>query len=145
MTPLIALAVLVVLLLTVTALGLVLQRSQGRARSRTDAAIGAIELDDLGRAEWGSVGTVVQFSTEFCARCPGVQRTLTDLTAARTGVDFVHVDVTHRPELASKYRLLQTPVVFLVDRNGTTRTRLGGALARQSLVTELDSLIGAAA
>lgn len=140
MTLTTALLVLGGLLLAVAGLGVVAHRSRTRTKRLT--ATGGVELDDLGRSGWGSQATVVQFSTEFCARCPGVRRTLTDLAVEREGVEFVHIDLTKRPDLARKYQLLQTPAVFFVDRAGATRSRLSGVLTRQSLTEELDALVG---
>ena len=115
---------------------LVLGRSPGRARTVPDGR--PIDLSPLGLEGPGDVATIIQFSTEMCARCPGVRRALSGLVAP--GIEFVHVDVTHRPELARQFNLPQTPTVLLLDPTGRARTRLSGALSRETLARELTAL-----
>lgn len=120
---------------------LVLKRTPERARRVRDAR--PIDLSSLGIEGPGERATIVQFSTEMCARCPGVRRVISGLITP--GVEFVHVDVTHRPEIASQFNLLQTPTVLLLDPAGRARTRLSGAISREALareLTELTSLAG---
>jgi len=136
MPHLIALALVVGLLVAATGAGLLLRRRTGRVRESASAA--AIDPADFGIAGLGERGTVVQFSTEYCARCPGVQRQITGLLRARDAVSFAHVDVTHQPQLVKKYGLLQTPTVLLIDAAGHPRARLSGALTRGTLETAIN-------
>lgn len=135
-----ALIVLAALILVATGLGVLAKRGAERTRRVADAA--AVDHASLGIAELGERATVVQFSTELCSRCPGVQRTITSLVEGQPGVEFVHVDVTHRPDLADAFKLLQTPTVLLLDESGRAQTRLSGAISRQTLTHELASLTG---
>lgn len=144
MTPTTALLALGVLLLVTAAAGVVLVRRAQRV-TRLSADASGVDPADLGAARLGARGTLVQFSTEYCARCPGVRRLISELVADHSDIDFLHIDVTARPELASKYRLLQTPTVLVLDGAGHPRTRLTGAISKDSLTRELDSLIGAPA
>lgn len=118
------------------AAALVLRRSPGRARTVNDERL--VDLPLLGLEGPGEVATIIQFSTEMCARCPGVRRVLSGLVAP--GIEFVHVDVSHRPEIARQFNLLQTPTVLILDPTGRARTRLSGALNRESLARELTAL-----
>lgn len=135
-----ALLVLVALVLVASALGVLLRRNPERSRALSGEQ--RVDVAELGLDVLGARATVVQFSTELCSRCPGVQRTIQGLIEGQPEVAFVHVDVTHRPELASAYNLLQTPTVLLLDEAGRPRTRLTGAISRQSLTNELSSLTG---
>lgn len=94
---------------------------------------------DFGLTAFGERGTVVQFSTAHCTRCPGTKRLITGLLADRPGVGFVDVDLTEDGALASKFKVLQTPTVLLIDRAGTPRTRLGGTLDRTTIADALDA------
>ena len=149
MTPIAALAAILSLLLLAAIAGALLRRRSPRVV--TPGPDARVDLDDF--AEFGDLaapgtptsggrGTVVQFSTEYCARCPGVRRTLSALVEDRRALQFVHVDVTHRPDLAKKYGLLQTPTVLLIDAIGTPRARLSGPLSRAVLSDALNTLTG---
>ena len=135
-----ALIVLGALVLLAGALGVFLKRNAERARSVSGEEL--VDVAALGLDRLGARATIVQFSTEMCSRCPGVQRTIAGLVEDQPEVAFVHVDVTHRPELASEFKLLQTPTVLVLDETGRPRTRLTGAISRHSLVHELDSVTG---
>lgn len=138
MSPLVALTVIVGLLTLATVSGLLLKRRTGRVRSVTSGC--AVKPEDFGLTHFGSGGSVVQFSTEYCARCPGVRRQIGELLQNRSTVTFAHVDVTHQPELAKKYDLMQTPTVLIIEAGGRQRTRLSGPLTRSTLETALTQL-----
>ena len=138
MEPLVALIVIVALLLAATLLGFLLRKRATRIKRGTGAEL--VEAADFELEAFGPSGTVVQFSTEFCSRCPGVQRQLTEITGNQPGILFQHLDVTNRPDLAKKYQLLQTPTVLTISAEGALKSRLSGALTRQQLsdaVTDL--------
>ncbi|MCS4275201.1 thiol-disulfide isomerase/thioredoxin [Mycetocola sp. BIGb0189] len=136
MSPLTGLAFLAGLVVLSLVIGLVLRARNGRVTH--PAADDRLDPGLFGVDALGSTATVVQFSTEVCARCPGTKRLLTALADEREGVDFVHVDVTHDPALASRFNLLQTPTVLVLDGAGRTSARLSGVIARESVIAELD-------
>jgi thiol-disulfide isomerase/thioredoxin len=140
MDPLIASVVLASLLVLTALLGTVLLR----APQRTKRLRGEEKVDpaELGVERLGADATVVQFSTEFCARCPSVKRTISELVGRYASVDFVHVDVSRNARLARKYRLVQSPTVLILDGGGAPRSRLSGAVTRQSVAEEIDALTG---
>ena len=140
MSPLTAAAAIVLLLAVTIGVGVALRRR--RARVRAVSGDERVDPEALGGGSLGELGTVVQFSTEYCSRCPGTQRLLTELVRDREGVEFLHVDVTHRPHLATQFRLLQTPTVLFVDAAGRPRRRVSGAVAKPALMHELDALTG---
>lgn len=137
-TALIAIAVL----LTVTvAVGAYLQWRQSRPQRHILHEV--VEPARLGAADGlGEVATLLQFSTELCARCPGVHRTLASIADAHEGVRHLDVDLTHRPDIAKHFHVLQTPTTLVLDRDGVVQTRFGGAPSRDVLELELNRLTG---
>jgi thiol-disulfide isomerase/thioredoxin len=129
------------LLLTATvAVGVFLQWRQGRPRHHVVHEV--IEPVRLGADSLGEVATLLQFSTELCARCPGVHRTLEGVAHGREGVRHLDVDLTHRPDIAKHFHVLQTPTTLVLDREGVVRTRFGGVPSREVLELELNRLTG---
>ncbi len=128
------------LLAATAALGVVLTWQQGRARPVSENEV--IEPRRLGADSLGERATLLQFSTELCARCPGVHRTLAEIADRHEGVRHLDIDVTHRPDIAKHFHVLQTPTTFVLDSDGAIRTRFGGAPSRDVLELELNRLIG---
>lgn len=121
-------------------LGLLLKRRG----ARVTALSGRDHVDpaEFGAPQFGRAGTVVQFSTEYCARCPGTERLLTEIVNAHDGLSFLHVDVTHNAHLVQKYRLLQTPTLLFIDGEGTQRTRVSGVVTRPTIAQQITALTG---
>ena len=138
MDPVLAIAIAGGVVLLAAVLGLLWKRSNGRARTSDGERFGVGDLPGLDELATGA--TLVQFSTEFCATCPGTRRYLQQMAGERGGVAHVDVDLTHRPELAKRLHILQTPTVFVLDRNGRLDTRFGGAPRRDELIAVLDRL-----
>ncbi len=133
-------ALLVTAALVVVALGagVVYRRTQGRARTVDSAEV--VDPRRLGADGLGEEATLLQFSTEMCSRCPGVHRMLSDIADGRDGVRHLDVDLTHRPDIAQHFRVLQTPTTLVLDRNGAIRTRFGGTPGRAVVELELTRL-----
>jgi thiol-disulfide isomerase/thioredoxin len=143
-----------------TIAGLFWRRAQGRARVVGATAAQIIRPSDLGLADislehvdvahvagaermpFGERATLVQFSTEYCASCPGTRRMLKAVAAGYDGVEHVDVDLTHRGDLANTYRILQTPTTFILDGAGTLVARIGGSARRDVVHAQLDSIAG---
>ncbi|MCC4249064.1 MULTISPECIES: TlpA family protein disulfide reductase [Microbacterium] len=134
------LALLMTAALVVVAVGagVVFRRAQGRARTVDSAEL--VDPRRLGADGLGEEATLLQFSTEMCSRCPGVHRMLSDIAEARDGVRHLDVDLTHRPDIAQHFRVLQTPTTLVLDRNGAIRTRFGGTPGRAVVELELTRL-----
>jgi thiol-disulfide isomerase/thioredoxin len=126
------------LVLAATLLGFLHRATQGRARTISDDRIVSIDGVAL-----GGRATLLQFSTEVCAPCKSTARVLDDLAARTEEVRHVDLDVTHRPELASRYRVLQTPTTLILDADGAVRARIGGAVRRDIVVAELQRVLAA--
>jgi thiol-disulfide isomerase/thioredoxin len=135
-----ALIGLAVLLAVTVALGVWLRWRQNRPQRHIPHEV--IEPQRLGADGLGEVATLLQFSTELCARCPGVHRTLASVAAARPGVRHLDIDLTHRPDIAKHFHVLQTPTTLVLDGNGVVQTRFGGTPNREVLELELARLTG---
>lgn len=133
-----ALIALAALLAATAALGILLKWRQGRPRP--DLAHEVIEPHRLGADGLGEAATLLQFSTEMCARCPGVHRTLAAIADDHPGVRHLDIDLTHRPDIAKHFHVLQTPTTLVLDRHGAVQTRFGGVPSRDVLELELNRL-----
>ncbi|MBF4463564.1 MULTISPECIES: thioredoxin family protein [unclassified Rathayibacter] len=141
MDPLLIVGALLALVALGTLLGLLHRRAAGRVAPRPSndsARIDPAELVD--GATLGADATVLQFSTAFCTRCPAVHRMLAGVAQERPGVVHLDVDLTHRLDLAERFRIRQTPTLLVLDARGVPRSRIAGAPARAVLTEELDRL-----
>ncbi|ANP72104.1 TlpA family protein disulfide reductase [Cryobacterium arcticum] len=151
MTPAAALLVLLLLVALSTGLGLLWRHRQGTvsvggtgAGRSGDVTVTAAELALTpadAPAEFGRDATLLQFSTEFCSRCPGTRVLLAQVAADRPGVTHVDVDLTHRADLARRFNILQTPTTLVLDAAGAVRARVGGVPDRAALHARLDDLV----
>ncbi|GAT72865.1 thioredoxin family protein [Microbacterium hydrocarbonoxydans] len=134
MSPVLALSIAGALLALAVVVGLLLRLLDGRRRGG-----GHLRFDpaDADLAALGTRATLVQFSTEMCARCPQVRRMLSGFAAGHDGLDHVEVDLTHRPDLSARYHVLQTPTTFVVDGTGAVRARFHGVPHRHALTEAL--------
>jgi thiol-disulfide isomerase/thioredoxin len=140
MTVIMAVAVLVGVLALATALGLLLRAGTGRARN-TGASPGDTVADIAPPTAFGTRATLVQFSTPTCARCPATARHLDSVAARHDGVARLEIDLAEHPELASRFNVLQTPTVLLVDAARTVRTRFGGPPRPPELAAALNTVL----
>lgn len=135
-----ALITLAVLLTATAALGVFLAWRQSRPRPVAEHEV--VEPQRLGADSLGERATLLQFSTELCSRCPGVHRVLSEIADGHEGVRHLDIDVTHRPDIAKHFHVLQTPTTLVLDADGAIQTRFGGAPSRDVLELELNRLIG---
>ena len=169
MHPLLALLLIAGLTAAATAAGLLWRARQGSLRVITDARVPDLAVVHLGTpaaagpdaakqdateprvltpsdigdsAPFGSRATLVQFSTEFCSRCPATRRLLGDVASARGGVVHLDVDLTHRADLANRFQILQTPTTLVLGPGGILTARINGVPQRHSLTSHLDDLTG---
>lgn len=133
-----ALIVLAVLLAATVALGAYLRWAQNRPRRHISHEV--VQPERLGADGLGESATLLQFSTELCARCPGVHRTLAAVADAHPGVRHLDIDLTHRPDIAKHFHVLQTPTTLILDKDGVVQTRFGGVPNRDVLELELNRL-----
>lgn len=137
---LLAAAALVVL---ATAAGLLWRLLDGRRRRGSGARIRPADVA-LPAEAFGTAATLLQFSTAWCStRCPATRRVLGEEAARTPGVRHADVDLTHRPDLASRYGVLQTPTTFVLDPAGVVRSRIGGAPRPAQVAAALADLVPA--
>ncbi|WP_382305886.1 TlpA family protein disulfide reductase [Herbiconiux sp. UC225_62] len=142
MNPLVVLAFLLGLVALSTLVGFGWKSRQGAARAvaaQPAVAPGLLDAPDA-PVRFGERATLVQFSTEFCSSCPATRRVLSDISTRTSGVSYLDVDVTHRPDLVREFTILQTPTTLILDRDGVVRTRIGGAVRRAVVETRLKEL-----
>lgn len=135
--------------LVATAIGLLARWRAGRVRTVSGPSTGgspetaATDGMSLGLegAALGADVTLVQFSTEYCSRCPGVARTLTALADGHDGdVRHVEIDLTHDAVLADRFDVRQTPTVLVLDAAGRTAGRIAGVPRTDELRSLIDDL-----
>ncbi len=137
-----AVIVIAALVAGTTALGFAWRLTQGRVR-RTDGTTVVRVADLPGVKRFARGATLLQFSTEVCAPCRATHAVLGDVASGRSDVDHVDLDLTHRPDLASRFNILQTPTTLILDRKGVVRARIGGAPRRADLTNELERILAA--
>src|SRR4051794_20835050 len=134
-----ALLLLLALVGAATVAGLLWRSRTGVVRAARPDAVTPV---DLGTAEpFGSHATLVQFSTRFCAQCPAARRVLGAAADRLSGVRHVEIDLTDRPDIATRFNVLQTPTVLLLDGAGVIRGRIAGAPRPGELDRHLSQLI----
>jgi len=138
-----AVLLLTALLIVTVGVGLFLRWKQNRPRRQNPLEV--VEPQRLGAESLGARATLLQFSTEMCARCPGVHRVLGSIADAHDGVLHLDVDLTHRPDIAKHFHVLQTPTTLILDRDGVIQTRFGGTPNRSAIELELGRIVGASA
>ncbi|MBO9051639.1 thioredoxin family protein [Curtobacterium flaccumfaciens] len=143
MTVIVAVAVLVGVLALATLLGLLLRAKTGRARTTTAPGDAGTVADLAPPTAFGTRATLVQFSTPTCARCPATARHLDSVAARHDGVTRLEIDLAEHPGLASRFNVLQTPTVLLVDGSRTVRTRFGGPPRPPELAVALTDVLTA--
>jgi len=133
MSPVLAFSLLGALLAVAVLAGVAIRVLDGRRRGGGHLVFDSADVD----MQLGSTATLVQFSTETCARCPQVRRMLRSIADEKDGLAHIEVDLTHRPDLSSRYRVLHTPTTFIVDRAGSVRARFNGVPHRHALTEAL--------
>ncbi|MEY9844305.1 TlpA family protein disulfide reductase [Streptacidiphilus sp. MAP5-3] len=137
MSELTGLLVLAVVLAAATAFGLVRAARDGRMRRAKPGAALRLTGADLGEP-LGGQATLVQFSTDFCANCPGTRRLLGEVAADRPGVRLVEIDAEERLDLVRRADVMRTPTVLVLDRHGRVARRSAGAPSRSEVLAALE-------
>lgn len=131
--------ILVGVLALATLLGVLYRVRDGKLRTGSQDTVTAA---DFGLTEPFTTDiTLVQFSTETCSRCPSVKRLLTSISDGNADVSHVDVDLTHRPDIAARFHVLQTPTTLILDSAGVIRTRIGGVPQRAAIEADIDTIL----
>lgn len=141
MNPLLVLGTLLALVALATVTGLLWRARTGRVRSSNDQET-VVNIAELAPgASAGAAVTLLQFSTSVCAPCHVTHSLLNQLADEFEGVSHVDIDITRRADLASRYRLLQSPTTFILDERGLVRARIGGAPRGADVTAEIERIL----
>lgn len=112
-------------------------RRQGVVRHVSVA--GALTPADLA-APRGPRGSLVQFSTPVCAKCPPTKALLVRVAADYPGVTHIDIDAAERLELARRLDIMRTPTTLVLDADGVVVSRMNGAPTEAQVRSALDEL-----
>jgi thioredoxin-like negative regulator of GroEL len=142
MDPLLAAVALAGLVAVSALVGLLWRARDGRVRvAKEPASAGGYRTADFdGTVSFADRATLVQFSTEYCSRCPATERMLRSIASAHHGVGVAVVDLTARRHLATRFRVAQTPTVLVLDGDGRELARSAGAPQRAAIEAVLTTL-----
>ncbi|GAA4672342.1 TlpA family protein disulfide reductase [Frondihabitans cladoniiphilus] len=144
MNPALVVILLVALLALATVAGLVGRSRAGRVKASGGSETVAVSELVPGESG-GTAATLLQFSTEFCSTCGPTGVQLEKLATEFAGVRHVDVDITHRPDLARRFDILQSPTTLVLDGDGAIRARIGGSPRLADLRTRLAGLVAVGA
>jgi thiol-disulfide isomerase/thioredoxin len=140
MDALIPAVVLLGLVGLATLLGLVWRAQDGRVRRLAGGRV--ISTRELPKStRFGRRATLLQFSTDVCAPCRTTHGVLEKVASEIDDVLHIDLNLTHRPDLASRFKIMQTPTTFILDSRGVVRARIGGAAKREAVQAELDRIL----
>jgi len=140
MSPVAVVAILVGLVAFATVLGLVWKARTGRVHTSKVRNANSVDLPEV---PLNGEATLLQFSTEVCAPCVPTRRVLGQIADSTDGVRHVDLDLTHRPDIAARFNVLQTPTTLILDRTGVIRARIGGAPRQADVRAALAEILAA--
>jgi thiol-disulfide isomerase/thioredoxin len=142
-TPVDNLLVLIVILALATGYGFYFRARTGRLKDRTKkgsaAASSVVTAVEMG-AEFGSVATLLQFSSAFCAPCRTTKVLLGEVAKEHPGVVHVVLDAESQLDLVRRLKIISTPTTLILDPNGAEVGRAVGAPRREQVAAALHAL-----
>lgn len=144
--------VLLVVLAVACAAGFAMRLRQGRFRTTAQgtgaadsggspASDSVLTAADLG-APLGARGTLVQFSSEFCAYCGPTRELLAEVARNRDGLAFVEIDATERFDLTRRMRVYSTPTVLVLAADGSIASRASGRQRKSDVLAAVSTVLG---
>lgn len=100
----------------------------------------SITAQDIG-SPLGARGTLVQFSSAFCAPCRATRRVLADVAHLVPGVEHVEIDAEDHLDLVRRFNVLRTPTTFVVDAHGAIATRASGQPRKADVIAALGAVL----
>ena len=94
------------------------------------------ELHALGQLP-GERGTLLQFSSAFCAPCRATRRTLADVAELVDGVRHVEVDAEQQLALVRRLGIASTPTTLVLDAATVEVVRATGQPRRAAVLAAL--------
>ena len=142
-TPVDNLLVLIAILAVATGYGFYFRARSGRLKATTKkgsiAATNGITGVEMG-AEFGSVATLLQFSSAFCAPCRATKVLLGEVAKDHPGVVHVVLDAESHLELVRQLKIISTPTTLILDPSGVEVGRAVGAPRREQVAAALHAL-----
>lgn len=135
-------ATVIAILVVATMFGLVSKSNRGRFRVKKNFHP-ILSRAQIG-ADLGSVATVLQFSSAFCAPCRATRQILENLTPQFPGIAHIEIDAESHLELVRRLKVHQTPTTLFLNANGQEIGRAVGAPKKSQLFAVLEKLHGAA-
>jgi thiol-disulfide isomerase/thioredoxin len=142
-TPVENLLILIAILALASGYGFYFRARSGRlkATAKKGSATGTsgITAVEMGN-EFGSVATLLQFSSAFCAPCRTTKVLLGEVAKAEEGVVHVVLDAESHLELVRRLKIISTPTTLILDSNGVEVGRAVGAPRREQVAAALHAL-----
>jgi thiol-disulfide isomerase/thioredoxin len=142
-TPVENLLILIAILALASGYGFYFRARSGRLKAtvRKGSATGTsgITAVEMGN-EFGSVATLLQFSSAFCAPCRTTKVLLGEVAKAEEGVVHVVLDAESHLELVRRLKIISTPTTLILDSNGVEVGRAVGAPRREQVAAALHAL-----
>lgn len=142
-TPVDNLLVLIAILALATGYGFYFRARTGRLKATTKkgstSAASAITAGEMG-ADFGSVATLLQFSSAFCAPCRTTKVLLREVANENPGVLHVDLDAESQLDLVRRLKIISTPTTLILDPNGVEVGRAVGAPRREQVTAALHAL-----
>ena len=142
-TPVDNLLALIAILALATGYGFYFRARTGRLKDRTKkgsaAASSVVTAVEMG-AEFGSVATLLQFSSAFCAPCRTTKVLLGEVAKEHHGVVHVVLDAESQLDLVRRLKIISTPTTLILDPNGAEVGRAVGAPRREKVAAALHAL-----
>jgi thiol-disulfide isomerase/thioredoxin len=122
---------LALILLIALGLGLWLKATQGTIKSAKPHKNFAVQFSNFGTL--GGAATLIQFSTDFCANCPGSRRILKEISSQSSDIEFIEIDAEKNYDLTKKLNILSTPTILILDSQGEELARVSGKPQKKAI------------
>jgi len=123
--------VVLLVLMLAGAFGVYRKYNEGRVRSTTHVV-------DHGIGDLGETGTILQFSSAFCAPCRAAKVISGEVAAIVPGVKHIEIDAESNLELVRSFNVMRTPTLFVLDKHGRVSARILGVPRKNELLIALD-------
>ena len=142
-TPVENLLILIAILALASGYGFYFRARSGRLKTtiKKGSATGTsgITAVEMGN-EFGSVATLLQFSSAFCSPCRATRMLLEDVTEDMGDVVYVEIDAETNLELVRTLDIRSTPTTLFLDRTGHEVGRAMGAPKRDQVLSAISAI-----
>jgi len=121
-----------------TIIGLFLKITRGKLTNKYSKKMLFSELGI--EIERGNQATILQFKTEYCSICPGVNKQIKELLKDTSGITFHELDAVEYLSLAKKLHVKSSPTIIFFDHEGLEEGRIIGAPKKNELRNTLEKI-----